>query len=77
MSIFADVTKLSEDDRQVVYGYPDGRGEPRTLVLDKVAGTVRPGPGLQRTVQYDEVARAVATAWADTGAAPQRLSVQA
>nr|BFD84738.1 hypothetical protein StreXyl84_41390 [Streptomyces sp. Xyl84] len=75
MALYARVEKVEEDDRQVRYKYTDIAGRERYLLLNKETETTSAEDGGEDML-YRAVARKVAVAWVQDGAAPGKLLVQ-
>jgi hypothetical protein len=75
MALYAEIRKIAEDQQQVRYAYTTVSGAERTLLLDKVAETIRPETGTE-DILFRAVARKVASAWLNGMGAPDRLIVQ-
>ncbi|MFG3617363.1 hypothetical protein [Nocardia sp. NPDC047654] len=75
MALYAEIRKTAEDQRQVRYAYTTVSGVERTLLLDKVAETIRPEIGTE-DILFRAVARKIASAWLNDKSAPDRLLVQ-
>jgi hypothetical protein len=75
MALYAEIRKIAEDQQQVRYAYTTASGAERTLLLDKVAETIRPETGTE-DILFRAVARKIASAWLKDRSAPDRLFVQ-
>lgn len=75
MALYAEIEKLDEDDQQVRYVYRDVHGAEQTLLLNKERETIVRENGSDDML-YRAVARKIASAWLETGVAPDRLLVQ-
>ncbi|MGK8522193.1 hypothetical protein ACRS6B_11845 [Nocardia asteroides] len=75
MALYAEIEKLDEDEQQVRYVYRDADGVEQTLLLHKIRETIVRENGPDNNL-YRAVARKIATAWLNTGVAPDRLMVQ-
>ncbi|UAK34758.1 hypothetical protein K8O92_13520 [Nocardia asteroides] len=75
MALYAEIEKLDEDDQQVRYLYRDIHGVEQTLLLNKARQTIT-RENAPDDMLYRAVAGKIASAWLDTGAAPDGLIVQ-